>query len=94
MGNEDSGLDPHPDDYYIPSLDEDPNDVDFASINEPTPGDIKSMRLEVGLSEAELANRSGLSEETIIGWRSGNSTPRRENLRKVLEVIRDEWPEN
>src|SRR6266540_4359246 len=58
-------------------------------ISRPTAEDIRAMRESLGLSQADLAEKTGYSSKTIHRWESGRGVPRRavfECLRGLLQA--------
>ena len=51
---------------------------------------IKEKRLELGLTQLDLALRVGVSTNTIRSWERGASTPREYNLEILQEVLKEE----
>ncbi len=56
----------------------------------PTPEDIKRYRKRLGLTQAELAKKAGVSQPLIARIESGDVDPRLSTIRKILEVFRKE----
>ena len=52
-----------------------------------TATDIESFRRSLGLSQAELADRLGVSQASVSQWESGKKRPRKTVL-KLLDAIR------
>ncbi len=50
---------------------------------EVSPDDIRTFREELGLTQAEMAERLGVSANTISGWEVGRTAPRPSNLEKL-----------
>jgi transcriptional regulator with XRE-family HTH domain len=50
-------------------------------------GQIRTARLRLGLTQAELARRAGIDERTVLNCESGARAPRRETLRKLRNAI-------
>lgn len=48
---------------------------------------IKDRRLELKMSQMELARLCGVSLTSVIKWENGAGSPRRENLEKLQEVL-------
>lgn len=48
---------------------------------------IREAREILGLSQAELARRCGMSRQVIWGWESGNRQPSVESLLSVASVL-------
>ncbi|MCE8423895.1 MAG: CBS domain-containing protein [Candidatus Methanoperedens sp.] len=53
----------------------------------PTPDDMKKMRLELGLTQHELALRAGVSQPLIARIESGDVDPRLSTLHKILNAF-------
>ena len=49
--------------------------------------DIKKRRLELKISQMELAKKCGVSIQTVWKWENGCSAPRRENLERLRVVL-------
>ena len=52
--------------------------------------DIKSRRIELDLSQFELAKKIGVSVMSIQKWERGVTTPKPENQKKLKEVLENE----
>lgn len=50
--------------------------------------DLKELRKKCGLTQAELAEKVGVSENTIQNWESGKIIPKGENLNNYLRELR------
>ena len=48
---------------------------------------IKSTRVSLGLSQAILAKRTGVSQPTVANWENGSHVPRQAVLEKISEVL-------
>ena len=53
----------------------------------PTPDDIKKMRLELSLTQHEIAARAGVSQPLIARIESGDVDPRLSTLRKIFNAF-------
>ncbi len=53
----------------------------------PTPEDIKKTRLELGLTQHELASRAGVSQPLIARIESDDVDPRLSTLRKIFKAF-------
>ncbi len=53
----------------------------------PTPEEIKRRRKEVGLSQAELARRAGVSQSLIAKIEAGKVNPRLSTIKKIVEAL-------
>jgi predicted transcriptional regulator len=53
----------------------------------PTPGDLKHKRMELGLTQSDLAKSAGVSQPLIARIESGDVDPRLSTLRKIIEVF-------
>jgi predicted transcriptional regulator len=53
----------------------------------PTPDDIKKLRLELNLTQHELASRAGVSQPLIARIESGDVDPRLSTLRKIFNAF-------
>lgn len=51
---------------------------------------LRQLREQALLSRAELAERVGVSRQTLSGWEHGKSQPRMEHIRKLVEALRVE----
>lgn len=45
--------------------------------------DIKEIRAHLGVTQAELAKRLGVSERTVQNWESGTTIPERKQARII-----------
>lgn len=57
---------------------------------------LRQARESKGLTQAEAAEALGVGQSTLSDWETGESRPRDETIRHVLEVLgvpRDEWRE-
>ena len=48
---------------------------------------INAIRVHFGLSQEQLAEAMKISQTTVSAWECGESTPRRANVEKLLEVL-------
>ena len=46
---------------------------------------IKELRLSVGLTQSELAEKLNVLQSTVAMWESGDNTPRTEKLPELAE---------
>ncbi len=53
----------------------------------PTPDDMKRIRIELGLTQNELAFRAGVSQPLIARIESGDVDPRLSTLRKIFNAF-------
>ncbi len=53
----------------------------------PTPNDIKKLRLDLGLTQHELASRAGVSQPLIARIEAGDVDPRLSTLRKIFNAF-------
>ncbi len=53
----------------------------------PTPDDIKKMRLELDLTQHDLASRAGVSQPLIARIESGDVDPRLSTIRKIFNAF-------
>ncbi|WP_406662297.1 CBS domain-containing protein [Methanolobus sp. ZRKC3] len=53
----------------------------------PTPADLKRKRMELGLTQSDLARSAGVSQPLIARIESGDVDPRLSTLRKIIEVF-------
>lgn len=53
----------------------------------PTPEDIKKLRLDLGLTQHDLATRAGVSQPLIARIESGDVDPRLSTLNKILNAF-------
>jgi len=53
----------------------------------PTPSELKKKRIELGLTQAELAKAAGLSQGLIAKIESGKVDPRMSTIRKIVNVL-------
>lgn len=49
--------------------------------------DFKELRNKIGLTQSELAEKVGVSENTIQNWESGKITPKGDNLKRYLREL-------
>ena len=74
-----------------PTADGDLADFFAEETDEGTPHEIgariASARSAAGLSEIELADRLGVTTETLAGWESGERPPRADHLTKLCGVL-------
>jgi DNA-binding transcriptional regulator YiaG len=54
--------------------------------SEVTPDDIRTIRERLGLTQRELADRLGVSVNTISNWETGRSSPRRRSLEMLRSL--------
>jgi transcriptional regulator with XRE-family HTH domain len=54
---------------------------------------LRDARRRLGVSQQELAQRAGLSFETVRGYENGRRSPRREHLQAVLDALKVERTE-
>lgn len=48
---------------------------------------IKATRVGLGLSQANLAKKTGVSQPTVANWETGSHVPRQAVLEKISEVL-------
>ena len=48
---------------------------------------LKALREEALLSQAELADRCGVTVQTIYYWERGETVPRLSHIRKLVEAL-------
>ncbi len=48
---------------------------------------VRKSRISQGLSQAELAERTGVSQPTVANWESGSHTPRRAALERIGQAL-------
>lgn len=53
----------------------------------PTPEDLKKMRLELGLTQNNLASRAGVSQPLIARIEAGDVDPRLSTMRKIFHAF-------
>jgi len=53
------------------------------------PEDIKDKRVKLGLTQSDIARKSGLSQSMIARIESGSVDPRVSTLRKIVNVLQD-----
>lgn len=53
----------------------------------PTPDDMKKLRLELNLTQHEIASRAGVSQPLIARIESGDVDPRLSTLRKIFNAF-------
>lgn len=49
--------------------------------------ELKRRRKELGLTQAELAEKAGIAQNTISGYEAGERFPSRDNLGKLAEAL-------
>lgn len=49
---------------------------------------IKELRLSVGLTQSELAEKLNVLQSTVAMWESGDNTPRTEKLPELAEILK------
>jgi DNA-binding transcriptional regulator YiaG len=54
----------------------------------PSPKELRRLRIDAGVSAAEVAEVLGVSRQTVLNWESGSAKPNRANLRSFLMFIR------
>lgn len=53
---------------------------------ELSPDDIRETREKAGLTQRELAERLGVSVNSVSNWETGRASPRRESMGKLVEM--------
>ena len=48
---------------------------------------IKKARLDIGMSQRELANKLGIAPPTLAQWENGTRNPKRETLIKIATAL-------
>jgi len=48
---------------------------------------LKELLNSKGLKQKWLANKIGVSEVTVCNWCAGKSTPKKEHLRRISELL-------
>lgn len=48
---------------------------------------IRRLRMERGLSQAELAERLGMAQRTVSSWETGDALPRPRVIRKLAQIL-------
>jgi transcriptional regulator with XRE-family HTH domain len=51
--------------------------------------DIKTLRKKLGLSQRQFAKRLGVKRLAIARWESGTRTPTKENVKRLLQIARE-----
>lgn len=54
----------------------------------PKPRVRRALRLQAGLTQAEVAEAIGVSRPAVVRWESGERTPRNPHLDKYVELLR------
>jgi DNA-binding transcriptional regulator YiaG len=54
----------------------------------PSPEQIRNIRKEAGLSQAQLAKELGISVNSVSNWETGSTSPRANNLEKLLAMTK------
>ena len=49
--------------------------------------DLKELRIKMGLTQSELAEKVGVSENTIQNWENGKTMPKGDNLNQYLSAL-------
>lgn len=68
-------------------------ECDHPDLDEPMPPDglsgseIRTMRLDAGLTQGELAGELDVAIPTVSNWETGKKTPRRWRVRQIREVL-------
>lgn len=60
--------------------------ISAAASRELSPDEVRRIREEAGLSQRELADRIGVSVNSVSNWETGRTSPRRSSVRKLLEL--------
>lgn len=47
---------------------------------------IKEIRLQLGLSQAQFAEKLAVSQQTVSGWEKGAKTPRADKLIRIARL--------
>ncbi len=55
----------------------------------PSPEEIRRMRLRIGLTQKELAERAGVSQSLIARIENGSVDPRLSTLRRILKALEE-----
>lgn len=55
----------------------------------PSPDELKQKRIDLGLTQSDLAKRAGVSQPLIARIESGDVDPRLSTLKKIIEVFND-----
>lgn len=50
-------------------------------------GSIAADRIRLGMSQQELANRVGVSQQSVSKWEEGTATPRGKRLSKLIDTL-------
>lgn len=53
------------------------------------PDEVRKIRNEVGLSQRELAEKIGVSVNSISNWETGKTSPRRGSVRNLVELVEE-----
>jgi len=48
---------------------------------------VRKSRISQGLSQAELAEKTGVSQPTVANWESGSHIPRRATLERIAQAL-------
>lgn len=48
---------------------------------------LKAMRVNAGLTQVLTAEKCGVSENTLLNWEAGKTTPRADKMKKLCEVL-------
>ena len=55
----------------------------------PSPDELKQKRIDLGLTQSDLAKRAGVSQPLIARIEAGDVDPRLSTLRKIIDVFND-----
>ncbi|TQD23430.1 CBS domain-containing protein [Methanolobus vulcani] len=55
----------------------------------PSPEELKQKRIDLGLTQSDLAKRAGVSQPLIARIEAGDVDPRLSTLRKIIDVFND-----
>lgn len=62
----------------------------MSRFNIPTPQELRQARHDAGLSQYDLADRSGVSQTHIANVECARHNPRLQTLRKLTDVLNEE----
>ncbi len=55
----------------------------------PTPSEIRAKRIMIGLKQADVAERAGISQSMVARIEAGSVDPRMSTLRKIIEILQN-----
>ncbi len=52
---------------------------------------LRGIRMKLGISAAELAQKLGVTNTTVWKWERGLSSPTKEHVRKLESLLKEKW---